>query len=275
VGDHTASALYAVFYYQGNELGDMSGAIAYAESARAGIGDPVIAQSVDKRLVQFYSDAGMTAKMVALAERLAADGALDFDGHCTVIEGALKAEDWAMVRGYCAKARGMTDAEAIRAENPDREYTNDEIAEEIDHRTGWLLVKDGWARANMGEPDKALADFAKADKLIPRYYFDIPEHDLNVYWGNTLLMTESFEAAAERFATSGLIMRNEESLAGLKEAYVGLHGSDAGYDEYAHKLHLNIATTIDDFEMPDYDGKRHRFSDLRGEVTLLSLWFPT
>ena len=84
-----------------------------------------------------------------------------------------------------------------------------------------------------------------------------------------------YQIFPDRFATSGLIMRNEESLAGLKKAYAGFHGSEKGYDEYAKKLHLSIATTIDDFEMPDYDGKRHRFSDLRSDVTLLSLWFPT
>jgi hypothetical protein len=274
-GDHIAGSLYAVFYYQGHELGDMAGAIGYAETIREGIADPGVAEDVDKQLIEFYAETGMTEKMVTLADRLGAAGALGFDDHWNVIEGAVKASDWALVRGYCAKAQGLANADAVRAEDPDNDFTNEEIAETVDHRIGMLLIKDGWARANQGQTGEALADFAKADPLVPRYYFDIPEYDLNIYWGNTLLMTGDFKAAIDRFATSGLVMRNEAALAGLKKAYVGLHGKEDGYDAYADKLHHSIATTFEDFEMPDYDGNRHRFSDLRGEVTLLSLWFPT
>jgi peroxiredoxin len=38
---------------------------------------------------------------------------------------------------------------------------------------------------------------------------------------------------------------------------------------------LRIATVADDFELPDLSGARHRFADLRGEVTLLNFWSPT
>jgi tetratricopeptide (TPR) repeat protein len=273
--DRTAGEIYAGFYYQGNELGDTSGAVTYAESIRAGLSDPEIAREVDKSLIQIYSESRMTAKMVTLADRLAAAGALDFDDQWNVIVGAVATSEWKLARDYCAKARGMVSAAAIRADNPDEEYSEEEVVEAVNHRVGMILVKDGWARANLGQTAEALTDFAKADKLIPRYYFDVPEYDLNVYWGNTLLMMGDFEAAVDRFATDGLIMRNEESLAGLKKAYAGIHGSEAGYEAYATELHRSIARPVDDFEMADYAGDRHRFFDLRGEVTLLTLWFPT
>ncbi|NIO29829.1 MAG: hypothetical protein GTO29_14890 [Candidatus Latescibacteria bacterium] len=273
--EHTANALAAVFYYQGEELGDMLGAITYAEEIRGAIDDPEIAKEVDKKLIGFYGESGATGKMITLADQLAAAGALDFDDHWNIIEGAVKAEEWKLVRDYCAKARGMTNAESYRADHPDNDLSEEEVAEAVNNRVGMLLVKDGWARANQGQIDTALADFAKADNLIPRYYFDIPEYDLNIYWAKTLLMRKKFEAAIERFAMSGLVMGEEEALTGLKEAYIGIHGSESGFEAYAAKLHLSIARTIDDFEMPDYEGNRHRFSDLRSDVTVLTLWFPT
>ena len=70
-------------------------------------------------------------------------------------------------------------------------------------------------------------------------------------------------------------MRNEEALAKLKEAYIGMHGSISGYEEFADGLHRRIAPRLDEFEMADYQGNRHRFSDLRGDVTLVTLWYPT
>jgi peroxiredoxin len=47
------------------------------------------------------------------------------------------------------------------------------------------------------------------------------------------------------------------------------------YTAFATALHRSITKPVDDFELPDYDGKRHRFSDLRGRATLLAFWFPT
>lgn len=272
---HTADAVDAVVYYQGTEIGDMTGAVIYAETIRAKITDPKVAREVDKKLIAFYGESGMAAKMKELADRLAAAGALDFGDHWNVIEGAVKARDWELVQDYCAKASGMANAESIRANYPDREFSEKELKQAADDRVGRLLVKSGWAQANLGQVDEALAVFARADSMIPRYYFDIPEYDLGVYWGNTLVKKGDFEAAIEHFAKNGLIMRNEDAMAGLRKAYVGIHGNENGFEAYSDELHLTVSSTIDDFEMNDYEGNRRRFSDLRGDVTLLSLWFPT
>jgi tetratricopeptide (TPR) repeat protein len=271
----TASALAAVFYYQGGELGDKAGAIAYAEEIRDGINDPGIGQEIDRKLVGFYGESGMMERMVALADRLAGEGALDYGDHWNIIESAVQAEDWELVRDYCARARRMANADAVRADYPDRDLSDEELAENVDNRVGMLLVKDGWARANQGETEQALADFARAAPLIPRYYFDLPEYDLNVYWGKVLIMRGDFEGAIEKLETAALIMRNDEALSGLRDAYVGIHGTESGYEEWSAAHRPSIATTIGDFEMPDYGGKRHRFSDIRSDVTLVSLWFPT
>jgi tetratricopeptide (TPR) repeat protein len=271
----TATALDAVFYYQGGELGDMAGAIAYAEEIRSRISDPEIAQDVDRELMGFYGESGMTKKMLVLADRLGAAGVLDYPDHWNIVESAINAEDWQLARDYCAKARKMATLDAVRADYPDPDCSEEELAETVNNRIGMLLVKDGWARANQGQIAEAEADFAKADKLIPRYYFDLPEYDLNLYWGRTLIMKGDFSAAIGRLETYGLIMRNEEALPALTEAYVGLHGSGVSYDDWVAEHHRSIATTIDDFEMPDYQGKRQRFSEIRSDVTLVSLWFPT
>jgi hypothetical protein len=36
-----------------------------------------------------------------------------------------------------------------------------------------------------------------------------------------------------------------------------------------------LAPTIDDFELADYQGTPHRLSDAAGDVILLAFWFPT
>lgn len=274
-GEHTAPAVNAVFYYMADKLGDAAGAVEYAEAIRARIGDPEVARDVDKELLRMYAAAAMPAKMSALADRLAKRGALDFDDRWSVIGGAVKAQDWALARSHVARARALATADAVREEDPDGGLSDAEIAEEASHRKGMLLVKDGWARANQGEVDAALADFLSADGLVPRYYFGIPEYDLNVYWARALMMKGDHQAAIDRLALDALVMRNEAALEALEEAYRRLHGSSAGYDAFAAKLHREVAPSFDDFAMPDYAGTVRRFSELRSDVTLVTLWFPT
>lgn len=272
---HTPNAISAIVYYQGTKLGDMEGAVAYAEAIRGKIEDPEIAKELDKEMIAVYGEAGINEKMLALADRLDAAGALGFPDRWNVIESAVKSEDWKVVREYCDKAMGMANAETFRADYPDYDFTEEELTEAANNRVGMLLVKDGWAQANLGQIDEALGDFAKADGLVRRSYVDIPEYDLNLYWGKTLLMKDDYQAAIDRFSGEGLVMRNEEALAGLKEAYVGIHKNESGFDAYTTTLHRSVAKTMDDFELSDYEGERHRFADLRSDVTLVAFWFPT
>jgi tetratricopeptide (TPR) repeat protein len=271
----TADEIDIVYWYQGTELADKAGALSFVANVRQKINDPAVAEAVDKLLIGYYGEADKVAKMTEVAQRLEAAGALDFDSHWKVITGAITASDWRLARSYCAKARPMATGDVLRTEYPDRQFSEAEITEAVDERVGMMLVGDGWARANLGEVDEALADFVEADKRIPRYYFDIPEYDLYVYWGNTLMMKGDFEAAIDRFAFNGLVMQNDAAMAGLKRAYAGQHGSEEGFNAYAKQLHRKIARTIHDFEMPNYAGDRFRFADIQEKVTLLSLWFPT
>lgn len=273
--DHTAGMLSAAVYYQAEQLGDTTGAVAYAETIRNQVDDPEIERAVDKEMVYLYGEFGMLPKMLAVAERLSAAGALGFDDHWNIIGSAVKTENWALAREYCAKARGLADAESYRADNPDSKLTNEEVQQAVRNREGMLLVKDAWARANQGEIDAALADFAKADGLVERSYIDTPAHGLDVYWGEVLLLKGDYQSAETKLATAGLVTRNEDALAGLKKAYVGMRGSDSGFDVYAAELHRSVAKTVDDFELSDYEGERHRLSKLRNDVTLLAFWFPT
>jgi len=138
-----------------------------------------------------------------------------------------------------------------------------------------LLVMGGWARANLGDVEQALSDFSKADALVSRSYFGTGDYNLNLYWGQALLMKGDPRAAAEKLAADALVMQDEKAFAALKQAYAALQGGEAGFDAYAADLHRSMAKSVGDFELADYAGKRHRLSDLRKEVTLLAFWFPT
>lgn len=272
---YTARLLGHVFYYQGEASGDVPGAIAYAEDIRKKIDDPEIGQAVDLKLVELYGRAGMTDKMLELAKPLEADGALKFGDYWNIIEAGVDQEEWDVVKRYCEKAGRLASADAYRKEWPQYDFTDEEAKRAARNRKGMLLAKGGWAKANTNRVKEALADFESASGLINHNYVGIPDYDLNRYWATALLENGDFAGAIEKYAPDALIMGSEEALEGLERAYAGKNGSDEGFEAFAQKLHVKIAKQVDDFELHDYQGRQHRFADLRGEVTLLSFWFPT
>jgi hypothetical protein len=183
--------------------------------------------------------------------------------------------EWALVRDSCVKAQPKANAATWRAEWPDIEATDERAEKAGLNRQGMLLVKDSWARANLGDVDGALAGFSRADELMGKSYVGIPGYDLNLYWARSFMMKGDAEGAMEKFAPGALIERDEDVEAELRKAYAMANGSEDGYAAWSCRERLEIAKTTDDFELPDSNGARHRFADLRGEVTLLNLWSST
>jgi hypothetical protein len=272
---HTVGLVSDVFYFTGEQSGDMEGAVEFAEKIRAAVRDPAIATEFDRRLISWYGEAGMKDRMLSIAERLESDGTVRFGDYFNVIEQAVAMGDWAVTREYCAKARPKADAETWRAEWPDIEATDERAEKAGLNRQGMLLVKDSWAEANLGDVDGALEGFARAEQIISRSVIGIPANDLDLYWGRTLMMQGDAHGAMERFAPDALIAHDEDATLGLSEAYAMAYGSEDGFGAWSSRERLAIAKHAADFELPDSRGDRHRFADLRGEVTLLNFWSPT
>ena len=264
-----------VLYFRGGQAGDMKGAIEFAEQIRSAVADPAIARDFDQRLISWYGEAGMKARMLSIADRLEQEGTIRFGDYFNVIDSAVAMEEWALAREYCSKARPKADAATWRAEWPDIEATDERAEKAGLNRQGMLLVKDSWARSNLGDVDGALDGFARADELVDSSYVGIPGYGLNLYWGRTCMMKGDADGAMEKFAPDALIARDDEAAAALRQAYAVATGSEDGFASWSCRKRLGIVKKADDFELPDSSGARHSFADLRGEVTLLNFWSST
>ena len=273
--EHTVGLIGDIFYFKGELAGDWEGAVEFAEQIRSAVADPEIAASFDQRLISWYGRAGEKAKMLSMANRIEQEGTIRFGDYFNVIEHAVSMEDWALAREYCAKAEPKANAATWRAEWPDEEATDERAEEAGLNRQGMLLVKDSWARANLGDVDGAVDGFARADEIIDRSYVGIPGYDLNLNWGKALMMKGDAEGAMEKFAPDALIVGNDEAAAALRQAYAQAFGSEDGYATWFCRKRLEIAKKTEDFELADASGARHRFDVLRGEVTLLNIWSST
>ena len=273
--DHTLGLVGDVFYFMGNQAGDMEGAIEFAEQIRSAVADPELAGDFDRRLISWYGDAGMTAKMIAIVDRFEQNGAIRFGDYVRAINSTLALEEWTLVREFCSKAQLKANAATWRAEWPDMEATDEEAEAAGLNRQGMILVKDSWAQANLGEVDEALTGLERAGEIVYTSYIGAPAENLNYYWGKARMMQGDAEGAIEKFALDALIAGDQDAVVELKLAYAAARGSDDGYDTWSCRERQRIAKPAADFELPDLDGARHQFADLRGEVTLLNFWSPT
>jgi len=273
--DKTARTLAVIFDYQAEEMDDMPGAVAYAESVRTWVSDPANSVWVDRAMLDIYGRSRDFGKMLEVADRLSGGGDLRFIDHWTIITNSVDAEKWDVALDYCSKALPLATAETFRADYPDDEFTDEEVTAAASNRQGMLLVSRGRAKAGLGRIDEALGDFQEAAGKVRHTFFGTPEYRLDIYWGEALLDSGDAARAMDRFAVDALILRDEAALAGMKRAYEAIHGSMSGYDAFAAKKHREIAKRAEDFELAGYDGVSRRFGDMRGEVTMLAFWFPT
>ena len=271
---YTGLVLQAVVNIIGNKRGDYDGAIDYALDIRGKVSDPEIAVSVDKQLLNLYGNAKRIDDVRDLAMRLEKQGSLKYTDHLSVIEYAIDCEAWDLVQDHFAAAEPLANAETFRADYPNNDYSDEELEIAGRNRVGLLYTYSGWAKVNTGEVEDGLSEFAQAEGLLRRSYFGFPDNELYFYWGKALLDDGDARGAIKKLASAALFCGQEEAVEPLKQAFLATGGREDGFDEFLWSQRLALAKTIDDFSLPDYNGNRLRFADLRGKVTLLNFWNP-
>jgi hypothetical protein len=273
--EHTVDVADTIFYRQGVEGDDLEGAIAYVQAIREKISDDQIASDLDVRLARMYGRAGMADDLIVLGERLAVSDRLSFNQHMELIRAAVEVDGWDIVKTSCENAREFANADTYRADYPSNVFSDEEAEAKGKNRLGMILTYQGWAKANSGQVEEALADFEMADGLVTKNFLGISDYPLNVYWGKTLMLEDKHNEAFERMAVDGLIARNEDAHEALMKSYVAFNGTAEGFGDYATSYQRKVAKTLDDFTLPGFSDGEYSLSDLKGDVTLLVFWHPT
>jgi peroxiredoxin/uncharacterized protein HemY len=105
-------------------------------------------------------------------------------------------------------------------------------------------------------------------------------------YGKVLLENKNYQQALEVLETTakkGFTSQNLMDL--LKQAYVGIHNSEEGWDKYQKEIDLTstnylkselkktmLNTPAPQFELKDLQGKTVKFSDYQGKVVVLDFW---
>jgi tetratricopeptide (TPR) repeat protein len=273
--EYTAFCVGDSLYLLNSELGDYDGAVAYAKEIRGELRDAAIIREVDIKILELYSDAMRRDEFRELATRLDRQGNLTYVQYLSMLDGAVGVEAWDLVLDFCNSAKPMANVETYKADHRQLDYTEEEFQAAGNNRRGLLLTYSGWAKANLGNVDEAIADFIGANSLLKKNYFGFADNELFLYWGKALLEKGDSQGAIDKLAPAAFFGDLEDALDPLKQAYLATGGNESGFDDFIWAQRKKLAKTVDDFTLNDYDGQPKRFSDLRGKVTILTFWFPT
>ncbi len=275
--EHSGSMASAIVYYRGHEMGDPEGAFEILSDALENVEDPEQRFEVSMELLSLSDSVEVPLDLAEVANELGAVRPLTYSEHQKVVETATEMEQWSVAEEHAGAAVELATPENYRADYPDREYTDDELAERAQRRKALSLAYNGWAQYNLGESEKAFELFAEADKAGSVNYVGVPNTPLYKYWGRAALGEGEFDQAIKLLGAETVFgEEGSSSESYLREAFVAKNGNEDGFDEFLWATRAELATTADDFELFDYEGNPVRMSNVAdGKVLLLAFWFPT
>jgi len=275
--EHSADLAGAVVYYRGNDLEDPEGAYQVVSAALEQIEDPEQRFLVSMEALSLSDSVDVPLDVAEVANALGSVRALDYNEHLSVAETAIDVEEWVVADEHSLAAMELATPEIYRADYPDREYTDEQVAERAQRRSALALANDGWALYNLGDTDLAFARFEAAKEVGSVGYTGVPNTPLYKFWGRAALSEGDFDRAIELLGAETLFGEDgSDSEPYLRKAYVAKNGDDTGFDEFLWATRSQLAAAVDDFELLDYEGNPVSLSSRgEGKVTLLAFWFPT
>jgi tetratricopeptide (TPR) repeat protein len=275
--EHSGSMAGAIVYYRGNDMEDPEGAYEIVSAALEQIEDPEQRFGVSMELLGLSDSVDVPLDIAVVAIELGAVRPLTYSEDISVVETATDLEEWTVADEHALGALELASPEIYRADYPDREFTDEEVASRVGRRKALALAYDGWALYNLGDTELAFERFEAADEAKSLTYLGVPNTPLYEFWGRAALGEGRYDRAIELLGMETLFGEDGSGAEPyLREAYAAKNGDDDGFDEFLWATRSELATSVDDFELLDYDGNPVTLSDVGDDkVMLLAFWFPT
>lgn len=276
--EHPYAGYYAadLISYYAHDLGEPQAAYDKVSAVLARVEDPEARLYLAAELAPLAAELERPLDLAPYIDAVRAGGPLAFDQLDTVMTAAGATGDWQLALSASEEALERATPEAYRADYPDRDFTDEEVAERVRRRRATALTHHAWALYNTGRPDEAFEEFEQADDLRVDSYVGVSGGPLDRLWAQALLDAGQPAAALDRVTQEALFGDTAKALPVALEAYAAVEGGVEGFDAYLAEQRRERAPVLDDVTLADYEGTEHSLDDLRRDkVLLLAFWFPT
>lgn len=270
--DHTGDFLGSGVYHYTESLDRPDEAYELVEMTLSKVEDPDARLEAQMQLAVLHSKTGRLEELSALADSMAEEHSFEFTDHLELMELATEAGAWDLAIEQVNDAMAFATPEAFKAQWPD--YDDEYAARAGRRRTAYCMAYRGWAEANLGQYDAALASFTSGVDDTSYSLLGVDETPLHLYWGKTLILRGEPEDAMDRLSAEALFGPKEAKEA-YTEAWVAAHGSEDGLEDRLWTLRQEHAKPLPHFALPNYEGETFESTEYIGDVMLIAAWNPT
>ena len=250
------------------------------EMAQAAITEALAAASdndqrryLEMELAIHFAGTGQMEALRELTAEMAREYDFKFTDHYQLMEAATEAEAWELVVEQAGAALAYATPAAYKAQYPD--MTEAEAERNGRRRVAYARAFEGWALANLGRADEALALFEAALPNAAYSLLGADETPLHLYWGMSLLESGDAEGALEKLSVEAIHGLHQEGAGVFREAWIAARGGEEGLEEYLWEVRLERSMELPDFALAGYDDAIVDTAELGGRVILVAAWHPT
>jgi hypothetical protein len=254
---------------------DPEAGIEFLDAALARITDDGKKSQARRNYIGLHAARKDGAALRALRAELEAAGGLSLQDYGVFADGFATAGEWAAVRDLCAEAEGKLTAEFVRAQNPNRKMTDEQVKRTLNNARAELNRQYGRAFVGLGDLHAAIGKFAEASKYSTYNYAGVAYGGVTQDWAKALIATGDLAGALKLLAPEALIYGDAEALKLYKQAWTAAGNDAAAFAAHLEKARAESARPAPDFTAFGYDGNPVTFAEVKGEVTFLGFWFPT
>ncbi len=270
--DHTGDFLESAVYHLTESLDRPEDAYEIVETTLSKVEDPNARLETQMQLAVLHSKAGRLEELSALADSMAEEHSFQFTDHLELMELATEAGAWDLAIEQANDAMAFATPEAFKAQWP--EYSDEYAARAGQRRNAYCKAYQGWAEANLGQYEAALASFSSGADDTSYSLLGVDETPLHIYWGKTLLAQGEPEAAMDKLKAEALF-GSKDAKETFAESWVSTRGSADGLEEHLWALRQEHAKPLPQFALPNYDGETFESTEHIGDVLLIAAWNPT
>ena len=270
--DHTGDFLGSAVYHYTESLDRPDEAYELVTGTLNQVEDPDARLEAQMQLAVLHSKTGRLEELSELAGSMAEEHDFQFTDHLELMELATEAGAWNLAIEQAETGLAFATPEAFKAQWPD--YDDEYAARASRRRTAYCEAYQGWAEANLGQYDAALASFTNGVEATSYSLLGVDETPLHLYWGQTLNLMGEPEDAMDRLSVEALFGSKEAKQA-YAEAWVAAHGTKEGLEERLWALRQEHAKPLPQFALPNYEGETFESTEHIGDVLLIAAWNPT
>lgn len=182
----------------------------------------------------------------------------DFEESLKLIEGA---------QNFCKK-------ETIEKEMEN--YPEERILRIFNRRNFEIEFLKGRIYYGLNDFENSQNSFEKAKAFLKPSFAGTYLDDFNLHYAFLLNKIGKKQEAISAILPDVFFEKNEKNYSFFEELYYEIYSTKEGIEDFLNKKKEELSPEYIDFNLKDYNGKLHNFSEVsKDKIVLLTFWFPT